>query len=447
MKGSNMNRQIKILSVIAVIVAALLSTTTSRPAIAQYESGHVFALAKYDSDGSLITIFGDEGKVLTDFASSDGEVALDMAIDANGKIVLAGYAIVRGAYQFALARYNPFSGTLDTTFGGDGKVLTNFTSSRDEGARAIAIDVNGKIVAAGVAIVGLGRQFALARYNPNGSLDTTFDGDGKVLTDFGASESEEVYDIGVTADGKILVAGSAPVGGDYQFALARYNPNGSLDTTFDGDGKVVTDFAGTPSWPKSEEARAIAIDAYGKIVAAGYATVYFDGREFALARYNWDGSLDTTFDGDGMVLTDFSASESEEVYDIATDGGDILVAGQALVDGDYQFALARYDRDGSLDVSFNRSGKVFTDFASSTDEGALAMAHNDKTGEMVVAGYATVGGSGQFALARYNWHGSLDTTFGVNGRVITDFASTRDEVARAIAVDGVGKIFAAGWAR
>jgi uncharacterized delta-60 repeat protein len=334
--------------------------------------------------GDLDPTFDGDGKVTTDFAGIFA-VAGAVAIQGDGKIVAAGTtADVSGISDFALARYNT-DGSLDTAFDGDGKVTTDFAGLSDE-ANAISIQGDGKIVAAGVARIGLNgpQDFALARYNTDGSLDTTFGGDGKVTTDF-AGANDQAHAVAIQGDGKIVAAGLA--GSD--FALARYNTDGSLDTTFGGDGKVTTDFAGP-----TDQAHAVAIQGDGKIVAAGFAGSDFD---FALARYNTDGSLDTTFGGDGKVTTDFAGSGSrDEAHAVAIQGdGKIVAAGLAVVSGIFDFALARYRADGSLDTIFSGDGKVTTDFAGDFDvaNGVVIQAN----GRIVAAGFA----GDDFALARY----------------------------------------------
>jgi uncharacterized delta-60 repeat protein len=244
-----------------------------------------------------------------------------------------------GAVALVLAVGSPAAappGDLDATFDGDGKVTTDFSGDSEE-AHAVAIQGDGKIVAAGLAIVAESVDFALARYNTDGSLDPTFDGDGKVTTGFGGG-TDRALGVAIQGDGKIVAAGCStcfPVGGN--FALARYNTDGSLDTTFDGDGKVTTDFAGF-----IDQALGVAIQGDGKIVAAGLAEVS-DG-DFGLARYKPDGSLDTIFSGDGKVITDFAGGFDQADAVAIQANGRIVAAGRARVSGDgpFDFALARY---------------------------------------------------------------------------------------------------------
>ena len=181
-----------------------------------------------------------------------------------------GWRITRASHaNFAIVRYNE-NGSLDTTFGGDGKVTTSFTPKNDS-IQGVVVLGDGDIVAAGIAgYLGANPKMALARYNPNGSLDTSFGGgDGKVMTDF-TPTCDAAWAITLQPDAKIVIAGAAgdPNG---KIALARYNPSGTLDTTFGGDGRVTTDFT-----RKYDEALGVALQADGRIVAAGSAG--FGGR-------------------------------------------------------------------------------------------------------------------------------------------------------------------------
>ena len=350
--------------------------------------------------GDLDTTFDGDGIVTTDFGSDDG--AVDVAIQADGKIVAAGSS----GGKFALARYNS-DGSLDTTFGTGGLVTTAFAS--DSGGGAVAIQSDGKIVHAGIKFAGVD-NFALARYNIDGSLDTTFGTGGLVTTNMGFAAA---HDVAIQADGKIVAVGTD----DVRFALARYNSDGSLDTTFDGDGKVFTAM-GTVG----VAAFGLAIQSDGKILAAGDS----DGN-FALARYNSDGSLDTTFDGDGLVTTAFASDSGGGAVAIQSDGK-IVHAGIKFAGVD-NFALARYNIDGSLDTTFGTGGLVTTEMGSEPAHNVAIQAD----GKIVALG-------GSFALARYNSDGSLDTTFGTGGKVFTAMGTE----AFGLAIQSDGKIVTAG---
>jgi uncharacterized delta-60 repeat protein len=347
-------------------------------------------------------------------------------------------AITLTATALLLAIASPAAappGDLDPTFDGDGKVRTDFIQGLDI-SNAVAVQADGRVVAAGRAGPPPNAgpsDFALARYNSNGSLDPTFDGDGKVTTDFGGG-GDEARAVAIQGDGKIVAAGSGVFG---SLALARYNADGSLDPTFDGDGRVTTSGLGA--------GLALAIQGDGKIVAAG-----FGGGDFTLARYNPDGSLDPTFDGDGMVTTDFAGS-TDRANALAIRGdGRIVAAGFALVSGTDDFAVARYNSDGSLDPTFDGDGKVTTDFGGTVDQARAVAIQGD--GKIVAVGCTDCSGDpgiSVFALARYNAEGSLDTTFDADGKVTTDFPHEifpgRDAAFGAV-IQRDGRIVAVGCA-
>ena len=371
--------------------------------------------------------FSGDGKAITNFGSGN-DFANGVAIQADGKIVVAGRAGGAGG-RFGLARYNR-NGKLDTSFGGDGKVVTNFSAIADDFANGVAIQADGKIVAAGHS----NDRFALARYNSDGTLDVTFSGDGKMTTNF-SSAFDDALGVAVRANGKIVAAGHA---GSDKFALARYNPNGTLDTTFSGNGKVTTNFS-----PVSDLATGVAIQANGKIVAAGTAgSTEFSGT-FALARYNQNGTLDTTFSGNGKATTDFTPGEQDVAFGVAIQAnGKIVAAGGGDVGG-FSFELARYKRNGALDTTFSGDGKVTTNFSAGLDAAHSVAIQAD--GKIVAAGHASLR---RFALARYNRNGNLDTTFSGNGKVVTDFTRRGfgDDFANGVAIQANGKIVAAGRA-
>jgi uncharacterized delta-60 repeat protein len=372
--------------------------------------------------GELDPSFSGDGKVVTGFAGNDQ--AHDIAIQADGKIVAAGWRRVGDgfAFDFALARYNP-NGSLDPSFGGDGRVVTDFGG--DDRSFAVAIQANGKIVAAGQATA----DFALARYKSDGSLDPSFGGDGKVTTDFGGFDRANA--VAIQADGKIVAAGWCCAG--QNFALARYNADGSLDRTFDGDGKVVTDFG------RDDRPLDIAIQADQKIVAAGTTGRNVPDTDFALARYNANGSLDSTFDGDGRVVTDFGLSTGDGAAGVAIQPDGKVVAAGATASGN--FALARYNPNGSLDPSFSGDGKLRTDFGNLDGAADVAI---QPDGRIVAAGGSGTGSEFDFALARYRPRGGLDATFGGDGRVLTDFGA-EDYAIAGVAIQADGRIVAAGF--
>src|SRR5215831_269955 len=215
--------------------------------------------------GTLDTSFGTGGKVTTDIARSpDGAIAIVRQPDE--KYVVAGNSYINGHFDFVLARYNS-NGALDTTFGTGGKVITNLAGVSAQ-AYSVAVQRDGKIVVAGGANVNGGYDFALVRYNSNGTLDASFGTHGQVFTDFGTAQQgfsfAQAFALALQPDGKIVLEGQAYLGQDYDFALARYNINGTLDTSFGSGGRVITAFA-TPN----AGANSVALQPDGMIVAGG----------------------------------------------------------------------------------------------------------------------------------------------------------------------------------
>jgi len=352
-----------------------------------------FALARYNSNGSLDSSFDGDGKVITPMGLSN-DVGRSVTVQADGKILVAGNSKNGSDYNFALVRYNP-DGSLDSTFGSNGKITTSAGSGYDGGGdKSVTVQADGKILVAGTS----SNDFALVRYNSDGSLDTSFDGDGKVTTSISSSWDSLDYgfSLAVQADGKILVAGAARPNG---FALVRYNSDGSLDTSFDSDGKVTTPVGSHSGYSKS-----VSIQADGKILLAGDSNDGSNNTDFALVRYNPNGSLDTSFDGDGKVTTAVGSNyDYGESFSVQADGK-ILVAGRSENGNKvFGFALVRYNSDGSLDTSFDGDGKVTT--AGGVGQSVSVQAD----GKILVAG---TGNAFDFALVRYNSNGSLDTTFG-----------------------------------
>ena len=350
--------------------------------------GGRLGLTRYNEDGSLDTSFSADGKLTTNFTSGD-DVASDVVIQPDGKIVAAGRAGGSGG-QFAVARYNA-DGTLDSSFSGDGKQTTNFTSGNDW-AFGLALQADGKIVAVGRA-AGAGGRFAVVRYNADGTLDAGFSSDGKVATDFTSGFDIADHVAIQPADEKIVAVGTA----DYmrstaRFALARYNTDGTLDPAFAGDGKVTTNFT---SGFDGGFAGAVQIGD-GKIVAVGQA-----GSRMGVARYNTNGTLDASFSADGKVATNFTVgSDYADDVVIQADGKIVGVGAANYFGSNANFALARYNANGSLDATFSSDGKQTTSFTSRRDLGYGAAI--DGAGKVVVAGGSGIGGSNpKFAVARY----------------------------------------------
>ena len=400
------------------------------------------------ADGDLDPTFGHGGRVLTDLNHST-DIASAVAVQSDGKLVVGGTSYKNNDYtgeDFALARYNA-DGTLDTTFGRGGKVRTDFPGLAAQ-ISAIVIQPDGKIVVAGGAyplFVFVG-DFELARYHPNGSLDTTFGNGGIVTTTF-PGQGSYAFALALQADGKIIAAGtdfvnfSSDDSSDTDFALERYNPDGSPDVTFGNDGQVTTDFDGF-----NDDAFSILIQSDGKLVAVGSAKNPANFYDFALARYLSDGSLDTTFGAAGTVRTDFGDHNFDQARSaVLQSDGKIVAAGFAISQngGVENFAVARYSSNGILDPSFNSDGMTEIDFGSCCQSANKILLQND--GKVVAVGYPNSESSdSDFVLARLDTNGSLDPTFGTGGKVRTSFGDLNGGANGAV-LQPDGKIVAVGF--
>ena len=448
--------------------------------------------ALYAAGERLDPEFGGDGIVTTPVGPDAAyETANAIVLQPDGKLVVAGVAqgSVASGFDFALTRYNA-DGSLDTTFGGDGIVTTPVgPDSKEDTANALVLQPDGKIVAAGGASADGGRRdFALVRYNADGTLDTTFGSGGIVTTTIGlAYNVSGAYALVLQPDGKLVAAGLAYMGEGRKtdFALARYTADGALDPTFgagggDGDGIVTTDVSPISSF---DQASALVLQSDGKLVAGGLVTVdnSVDGtptdteQDFALARYNSDGSIDTSFGG-GTVLTDVSpdfvdSTPNDNAQDavnalLVQSDGKIVAAGYAEKNTDGAAtldttvaALTRYMADGSLDTGFGDSGIVRVDL----NRGDFLMEQitlilQQPNGKLTAVGFVkdlSRNFLGAFNLdigvIRLNPTGSLDSSFGTGGSIITDFStadpSDSSEVSRALLLQPDEKFVAAGSVR
>lgn len=370
-------------SVINVITKVLLQPDTKIVAVGAASIGGtaIFALARYHEDGSLDTSFGSGGIVTTDFGGAD--TANAGLVQPNGKIVAAGQTDASGNDNFALARYNP-DGSLDPSFGTNGLVTTNFGGTAADVAFAVLLQPDGKIIAVGRSDVGGTNDFALARYNTNGSLDISFGTNGLVTTNFGGADAAAAAIL--QPDGKIIAVGQSDAGGTLDFALARYNTNGSLDISFGTNGLVRTNFGGV------DVALAVALQPDGKIIAAGISDT-----DFALARYNTNGSLDTSFGTNGLVITNVGGTDAATSVVLQSDGK-IIAGGRSNVAGTTDFTLVRYTTNGSVDTTFGTNGFVTTSFGATDNLNGLLI---QSDGKVVGGGQAGLTGTIDFALARY----------------------------------------------
>jgi uncharacterized delta-60 repeat protein len=305
-------------------------------------------------------------------------------------------------------------GDFDTTLGGTGRFLSAIGTAADR-ARRVAIQPDGKIVVAGTCGTVSGSEFCVARYTATGTFDPTFDGDGKVLTAPGAVASgNELRALALQPDGKIVVAGSCFIGGsNFEICLLRYTENGALDTTFNATGKVRTQAGSTTS-----SARSLAIQPDGKILVGGECDTATDPSSFCVLRYNSNGSLDLGFSGDGKVVTPMGGSDSNVYEVLLQPDGRIVVAGRCTESPTIKFCLARYLSGGALDLSFSTDGKAIAQAGNglTTAVGGAAL---QPDGKIVVASIClSTSPTYQLCVARFTSSGALDLSFSANGEVL-----------------------------
>jgi len=389
------------------------------------------AIIKSGMDSS----FGTDGKVLTSLGLDNYSVTV--GIDSADKIIVGGQVTIaplpgetlEQSNDYGLIRLNA-DGTLDNTFGVEGIVINDFGGL--ERARSIFIDDSQRIVLGGDSIVDKS-DISIARFNSDGSLDTSFDGDGYVLTDFNDS-ADPAMDITPGLNGKIVTAGfSSVTSGVYDFSVARYNSDGSLDTSFSSDGWQVTDLGNI------DNASGIAVTSTGKVVAVG-RTGTNSVSDIAIVQYNEDGSIDSSFSEDGIVILDLGGTDDRLRQVVVGKDDKPIVVGRSNVSGKNSLVLMKYNVDGSLDTSFSEDGIVIHSIAGINIQGYGVVL--DKKSRIVIVGHTNLEGDNDFVVLRYNNNGTLDTTFANDGIQLVDFGGNDKGIG--ISLDSKDRIVVVG---
>jgi len=350
-----------------------------------------FIVARYNSDGTLDGSFGNAGLTTTDIAGGSDR-AHAVALQPDGKIVVAGYARVGNNDDFAVVRYLA-NGTPDPAFGTLGEVTTDFFGTRNR-AYAVAIAANGQVLVAGETVLPAGSgDFALVRYSAGGVLDTTFGGTalGKVTTDI-VGGVDNGRNIAIGSGGTILVTGTITLGGDVvleNLGAARYTADGLLDGSFGTAGKL--------SIAGRSLGDGLVLQSDGKLLVAGSMPVG-GVRHFAVMRLLTNGTPDGSFGSVGLATVGFTTNNDFGRSVALQADGKVLVSGQSSNGSNGDFALARFDANGNLDLSFDGDGKFTVDFFGSGDgaENVTVQAN----GRIMLGGFAANGFAVRFALAR-----------------------------------------------
>lgn len=369
--------------------------------------GADFLMARYNEDGSLSPDFGNNGLVITDINGASSDVATKVILQPDGKILVAGRTHDGATftnYAIAVVRYQP-DGTLDAGFGIQGKSVIPYDSRDDYSYDvSMALQPDGKIIVSGSTYMHsepYGHNLYMTiRLTPEGEIDPTFGGNGKVITSLGQGLSGNPGAVVVQPDGKIVVGGS--VEGPFQafvdFAMVRYESNGALDQSFGNNGIVFTPVGEGAGIDWIEDMAALPD---GKILAAGNAILANDWERGAIVRYNPDGSLDNSFGTQGIVLTDINTYKAS-VYGIAVKADStIIICGSNLDQqtGGYDLFVAKYAPDGGFpSANFGFYNTAITDVSFLDFCGAVAIQSN---GNIIVAGFTGDEFHQDFIVARY----------------------------------------------
>jgi uncharacterized delta-60 repeat protein len=367
--------------------------------------------SSFSQAGTLDTTFSSDGMVFKTVGPHDSQVNA-VAIQKDGKILVAGYTILNKKKAFLLLRFKP-NGSPDRGFGRNGLVKTEFIT--ESVANAIAIQEDGKIILAGGA-----PGFVLVRYNQDGSVDSTFGSNGSVINRGGLWSA---YAVAIQPDGKLIAGGGLIVpnsGGALAFALTRYNSNGNLDNSFGDTGIVVTRLDTNNFYDRADdECKVLLIQPDGKIIAAGYTG---NGSPFSyafgLVRYKEDGIIDSSFGNAGKVITQAYFRTLGSSAALQPNGKIIIAGWNSPGLGDNNFALARYKKNGSRDSSFAQNGIDTIDFYHYSDQAATVAIQAN--GKIIVVGSSGGLGTSYISTAQLKANGSLDNSFGTNGRTLTD---------------------------
>ena len=388
-------------------------------------TGFIFA-----QPGSLDLSFGVNGKVITSLSSLNN-IAQDVALQSDGKIIVTGFLLSDSSYKFATVRYNP-DGSLDASFGNGGVVITQIGNTDDK-ATSIKIDTNGFIFVGGYTWTGNRYDFVLVKYRSDGTLDTRFNNGGIVTASIGMFD-DMANSLALQNDGKIIQSGFSERFFKLDFAIVRYNIAGTLDNSF-GTGGIVTTAIGA----LNNRSQSVALLNDKRILLAGYSNSLTDNN-FTVARYNQDGTLDNTFGDEGKVATEIGTADDFAKSVLIQNDGKILVSGYSFDGSKNVFSVVRYRIDGTIDSTYGVDGIKMLSINSIDDKGSASILQSD--GKLIIGGVSSNGSNFDFALTRLDSTGNIDANF---GNVTTDILSFDDTLTSVILQDD-GKILAVGGA-
>ncbi len=359
--------------------------------------------------GDLDPTFGDSGIVILD-VMDESDFATSPDITSDGKIVVAGYHLGSNDWDFMVVRYKE-DGSLDSTFSEDGIVITDYAGYRNEWIDA-KVQPDDRFLAVGAAYNATDSDIAIGRYNTDGTFDPGFADNGLLVTGVGAAD-DWLVGVDFQADEKIVAIGSADNGTDFDCLLIRLNSDGTLDTSFSDDGILIIDLDG-----KVNHGSAVEVQPDGRIVVVGRVEREENDEDIFLMRLLSDGTPDSSFSEDGLVITDIGNVPNLPWSVALQANGKIVVDGQIGPVGEQDILVLRYNADGSLDPAFSGDGIVTLDIAGYYDGGRGVRVQED--GSLVVNATMFDGVQYDYALVRFNCDGSLDSSFSDDGIAITD---------------------------
>ncbi len=392
----------------------------------------VSTLVTFAQSGILDTTFGTDGIVTTQ-VSTTYNFGMATVVQPDGKIIVAGYAGTPATYKAAVVRYNT-DGSLDNSFGNAGKLTIPIGTAKSY-ATDVVLQDDGKIVLGARTYDNVSGNFALVRLNEDGSFDSSFGTNGIVIASTGGNDVSA--SILIADDGKILLAGDS----DNSFSVAKFNSDGSLDTSFGINGWAITVFDNASSFIQQ-----IAFQNDGKIVMGGFVVNSVGRYQMAAARMNPDGTLDNGFGVGGKLFFNIGIDQDFATALAIQSDGKILLGGHTYITSNprlsYDFAVVRLDTDGDFDTTYGTNGVAtaqIVDEANYTN--GMIIQSDDK---VVLAGRTVKIMDYDLAMVRFDTEGNLDTTFGNDGKVSTD-VNGREDHGYAIALQPDNKIILAGY--
>ena len=383
--------------------------------------------------GDLDKTFGNGGIVSVGIGGYF-DVAQEVALQKDGKIIVAGYGHESSAsYKgISIARYLT-DGNIDYDFGSLGVIQKQIKAVEGE-LNSIAIQNDGKIVAVGYSISSNtnNEDITLVRFTKNGRLDESFGSTGFVVTEI-SNQKEVCEGVEIQPDGKIVIVGTTQHNPSYDILLIRYDEDGQLDPYFGIGGIVITDISSGPDVGKS-----LAIQSDGKLIVAGFT--YRENDFFmSLLRYDSNGNLDSTFGKGGLAGTDVNTNVGKLDLVLQKDGKIILV-GASNVETTHHFTVLRFNNNGTLDQTFGDHGVTKTVIGDFSGAESVAL---DSQGNIVVAGTTELGKE-TFVVAMYNQNGLLESSFGSSGITTVSFGENSIDHAHSVIIDNNGNIIVAG---